>query len=338
MTAKHFKLLSMLLVVGIALSCTTDPKISIKENTVYEASVVPVGLDYVLGPGDVLEITYFFGTQKTEKEYFLEIGDVISVEFFYHPDINKTVTISPDGKITLARQGEISAAGLTTRQLEQKITKLYGKIFKEPDVTITLIEFNQALKGFKEAVTSDRRGGSKPVLIRPDGYATFFHLSKDLRAAGMTIPQLRDIVVEEYNRKFGGVAISLALENTNSNLVYVSGQVAKPDAYQLVQPTTVTQVLSKAGVIYENADLSSVIVVSRSPDGRPVGRVVNVNKVIGEGNIGNDVLLQRFDVVFVPKNPITNLNVWIDQYLSRVVPDWLRMSFVYRLDNKGGAD
>lgn len=337
MTAKPFKLLSMLLVVGIAVSCTTDPKISIKENTVHETSVAPISLDYVLGPGDGLEVTYFFGTQTMEREYTLQIGDVISVEFFYHTDNNKTVTIGPDGKITLARQGEIDAAGLTTRQLTEKITRLYGKVFKDPIVTITLIEFNQALKGFKDAVTSDRRGHSKFILIRPDGYASFFYLDQDVRVAGLTIPQLRDIVAEEYNRKFGGIAISLALENTNSNLVYVSGQVAKPDAYQLVQPTTVTQVLSKAGIIWENSDLSSVIVVSRDTEGRPVGRIVDVNKVIGEGNIGNDVLLRRFDVVFVPKNTITNVNVWINQYLSKVVPDWMRLSFIYSLKGSSGS-
>ena len=99
------------------------------------------------------------------------------------------------------------------------------------------------------------------------------------------------------------------LENTNSNLVYVNGEVRKPDSYQLVQPTTVTQILSQAGIIWENAKLSSVLVISRSPDGRPMGRLVNLSKVVGEGNIGHDVMLKRFDIVYVPRNAITNANL-----------------------------
>jgi len=190
------------------------------------------------------------------------------------------------------------------------------------------------LQAFKEAVKSDRFGQSKLFLIRPDGYANLFHLEHDIRAAGFTLPQLKTLVAEEYHKKFAGLAISLALEDSNSYVVYVSGQVSKPDTYKLIQPTTVTQILSQAGIIWENAALDSIVVVSRSPEGRPIGRLVNLNKVIGEGNIGHDVLLRRMDVVYVPKNTITKANVWVDQYLSNMVPDWVRLSFGYSLGGK----
>jgi polysaccharide export outer membrane protein len=328
-----FKLAMFFLTLCTYVSCS-DVNVSIREDTTFEEPVVKIQPGYVLGPGDTVQITYFFGTQQIEKEYTLEVGDVMNVEFYYHPEINSTATIRPDGKITLARKGDIQAAGLTTRQLVKNISTLYGDVFKDPLVTITLVEFNQALKGFKEAVTSDRFGHSKIFLIRPDGYANLFHLESEILAAGHTLSQLKSVVEAVYRKKFVGLAVSLALESTGGNLVYVSGEVRKPDAYRLVQPTTVSQILSRAGIIYENAELSSVIVVSRSPEGKPIGRVVDLNKVIGEGNIGNDVLLNRFDVVYVPKNKITKVNVWVSQYLTNVVPDWLRLSFVYSLGGK----
>ena len=334
MKNKMFKIFFILSILAVFVSCTTDPKITIQKDTIHEAPPVSNDTGYILGPGDTVQVTYFFGTQQIEKEYALEIGDVMDIEFYYHPEINKRVTIRPDGKITLARKGDIHAANLTLRELNQNITKLYSNIFKDPLVTITLIEFNQALQGFKEAVRSDRFGQSKSVLIRPDGYVNLFHLERDLRAAGYTIPQLNNIIEEEYHKKFKGLTITSALENANSNLVYVSGQVARPNTYTLIQPTTVAQILSQAGLIWENAALDSIIVVSRSPEGKPIGKLVNLNKVIGEGNIGNDVLLKRFDIVFVPKNTITKVNVWIDQYLSQIVPRWLRMGFVYSLGGK----
>jgi polysaccharide export outer membrane protein len=334
MTIKIFKTIFVLLVVSIYVSCTTGPSISIEKDTIYEGPVVKADSDYILGPGDTVQVTYFFGTQQIEKEYTLEVGDVMEIEFYYHSEINKIVKIRPDGKITLARKGDIRAAGLTTRQLKENITSLYSDSFKDPSVTITLIEFNQALQGFKEAVKSDRFGQSKLFLIRPDGYANLFHLERDIRAAGFTLPQLKTVIEEAYHQKFAGLAISLALENTNSNLVYVSGQVARPGTFTLIQPTTVAQIVSQAGIIWENAALDSIIVVSRSPEGRPAGRLVNLNKVIGEGNIGHDVLLRRFDIVYVPKNTITKANVWVDQYLNGIVPDWVRMNFQYGLGSK----
>lgn len=331
---KIFQVFLMLITVCIALSCTTDPQITLEQSTVYETQTIEGEPEYILGPGDTIQVTYFFGTQQIEKEYILEVGDVMDIEFYYHSEVNKRVTIRPDGKITLARKGDISAAGLTSQQLTKKIRTLYSNIFKDPLVTVTLIEFNQALKGFREAVRSDRFGQSKLFLIRPDGYVSLFHLKNDILAAGFTLSKLETVVEKEYRKKFSGITVSLALGNTNSNLVYVSGQVARPGSFTLRQPTSVSQIVSQAGIIWENAALDSIVVVSRNSEGRPVGRLVNLNKVIGEGNIGNDIMLKRFDVVYVPKNTITKVNVWIDQYLSKIVPDWVRMSFVYGLGGK----
>jgi polysaccharide export outer membrane protein len=326
------KALLKLFFLILCISCS-GPNISIEKAAVHEGPVAEIDSDYVLGPGDRMLITYFFGTEVSEREYSLEVGDVLEIQFYYHPEINKTVTIRPDGKISLARKGDIHAAGLTTRELKEHLTSLYSDTFKKPLVTITLVEFNQALKAFKEAITSDRFGHSKTVLIRPDGRANFFYIEQDVQAAGLSLPQLQSYVSEQYKNQFDNLKITLALESTDSNLVYVSGQVARPDTYQLIQPTTVSQILSKAGIIWETAALDSIVVVSRRPDGRPIGRLIDLNKVIGDGNIEKDILLKRFDIVYVPKNRITKLNVFIEQYFSNIVPDWARFSTVYRIDN-----
>ena len=333
MPKKIFEIFSMLTVLLLFVSCS-DVKVSITEDTLHEEPPAPIGSDYIIGPGDMLQITYFFETQPTEKDYVLEVGDVIEVQFYYHAEVNRTATIHPDGNISLARKGEIHAAGLTTRELQEKISNLYSDVFKEPLVNITLIEFNQALKGFKEAVTSDRAGQSKEVLVRPDGYISLFHIEQDIRAAGRTVPELKTIVAREYRKHFDSLTISLAMLTIDSNLVYVSGEVRSPDSYQLVQPTTVSQILARAGIIWENAELSSILLISRSPEGKPVGRLVDMNKVIGEGNIGNDVLLKRFDVVYVPKNKITKAGVFVDQYINNILPDATRLNWGYSLGGK----
>jgi len=328
-----FTIFSTLAVLFLVVSCS-DLNVSIKEDTVHEEPPAPIGSDYLIGPGDSLQVTYFFGTQPTEKEYVLEVGDVIDVQFYYHAEVNRTATIHPDGNISLARKGEIRAAGLTTQELQEKIQTLYGDIFKDPLVNITLIEFNQALKGFKEAITSDRAGHSKVVLVRPDGYISLFHIEEDIRAAGRTIPELKKIVAQEYQKHFDSLTISLAMLTTDSNLVYVSGEVQSPASYQLIQPTTVSQILAQAGIIYENAELSSIILISRSPEGKPVGRLVDMNKIIGEGNIGNDILLKRFDIVYVPRNKITNAGIFVDQYINNLLPDATRLNWGYSLGGK----
>jgi polysaccharide export outer membrane protein len=333
MPHKIFKIFTTLSVLFFLLACT-DVRVALKEDATAREPAPAFESDYVIGPGDTIQITYFFGTQPTEKEYTLEVGDVIDVQFYYHSEVNRTVTIHPDGNISLARKGNIRAAGLTTQQLKENITRLYSDDFKDPSVTITLIEFNQALKGFKEAITSDRQGHSKSILVRPDGYVSLFHLEKDIRAAGMTLPQLQSDVSQKYHRYFDSLTISIALESTASNLVYVSGEVESPDSYQLVQPTTVSQILSQAGIIWQNAELGSIVVIRRNKEGKPSGILVDLNKVIGEGDIDSDLLLRRFDVVYVPKNRITRANVFVEQYISNMLPDQVRLNFGYGLGGK----
>jgi len=315
------------------ISCTS-PQINITEDTVHDQHVANVTDEYLLGPGDALDITYFFGVKQSDKEYVLQIGDIIDIEFYYHPDNNKRVTILPDGKITLARKGDIQAAGFTISQLRHKITQLYSDTFIDPIVTINLKEFNQALNKFRDAILSERLGQSKLILVQPDGFITLPQIEGNIKAAGLSLPQINVIISKKYRQKFDSLSVSLELVNTNSFLVYISGEVLRPNSYKLIGPTTVSQILSQAGLNWDTAELSSIIVVSRSPEGKAVGRVVDLTKVIGEGNIGNDILLKRFDLVYVPKNRITKVNLWVSQYLSNIVPDWVRFNFTYSLGGK----
>jgi protein involved in polysaccharide export with SLBB domain len=74
-------------------------------------------------------------------EYRLGYGDVVEIKFFYTPEYNETVTIRPDGYISLQRVGDIYVAGKTASELDQYITATYGEILQRPDVTVLVRQF-----------------------------------------------------------------------------------------------------------------------------------------------------------------------------------------------------
>jgi polysaccharide export outer membrane protein len=76
-------------------------------------------------------------------EYRLGYGDVISVKFFYDPEFDQTVTIRPDGRITLPRMGDVLVVGLTPTQLDEMITVKYAEIIREPEVTVIVEEIGE---------------------------------------------------------------------------------------------------------------------------------------------------------------------------------------------------
>jgi protein involved in polysaccharide export with SLBB domain len=73
--------------------------------------------------------------------YYLQTGDKIEVKFFYYPEMNETLEIRPDGRISLQLLGEIQAAGLTPSQLTKILRAKYAKYLAKPEVVVVVKEF-----------------------------------------------------------------------------------------------------------------------------------------------------------------------------------------------------
>ncbi|HOT96231.1 MAG TPA: polysaccharide biosynthesis/export family protein [bacterium] len=73
--------------------------------------------------------------------YRLGFGDVLDVKFLASPEYNETVTIRPDGRISLQGVGELDALGLSPAALDSVITVAYSQILVNPDVTVIVRNF-----------------------------------------------------------------------------------------------------------------------------------------------------------------------------------------------------
>jgi len=76
------------------------------------------------------------------EEYVLGVEDKLSISVWKEPDLNKTVTVRPDGKITFPLVGDVQAAGRTARQLTDDVAKALTRFIKEPVVTVVVEEIN----------------------------------------------------------------------------------------------------------------------------------------------------------------------------------------------------
>lgn len=75
------------------------------------------------------------------KPYRLSVGDVIKMDFFYYPRYSMTLTIRPDGYLTVPLLGEVRAEGMRPSELEDLIRSKYAEILTEPEVAVVVIEF-----------------------------------------------------------------------------------------------------------------------------------------------------------------------------------------------------
>jgi polysaccharide export outer membrane protein len=75
-----------------------------------------------------------------EYSYRLAPGDLIDVKFPYHPEENERVPVRPDGRIGLQVIGDVMAAGLTVKELEQVVVEKSSKTLRDPVVSIVIAQ------------------------------------------------------------------------------------------------------------------------------------------------------------------------------------------------------
>jgi polysaccharide export outer membrane protein len=75
--------------------------------------------------------------------YRLTKSDSVEVNFTFSPDFNQTLTIQPDGFVALKGAGTLFVEGLTIIQMQQAVAKAYHGFLHDPEVTITLKEFDK---------------------------------------------------------------------------------------------------------------------------------------------------------------------------------------------------
>jgi polysaccharide export outer membrane protein len=82
-------------------------------------------------------------TTVTEDRYRLQPGDVLDVQFRYSPEFNQTVTVQPDGYISLEITGDLKVAGFTIEETRQAVLRQASKRLADPVAAIVLKEFQR---------------------------------------------------------------------------------------------------------------------------------------------------------------------------------------------------
>jgi polysaccharide biosynthesis/export protein len=75
--------------------------------------------------------------------YRIEPGDSFDVSFELSPEFNQTVSVQPDGFVTLRGIGDLKVAGQTVPELTQTLHVAYSKILNNPPVTVILKDFEK---------------------------------------------------------------------------------------------------------------------------------------------------------------------------------------------------
>lgn len=123
-----------LFVVAVAIVCVAQ------SNPSPPQSAEPPSAKTSPAPGGDSEQPPF--SQRLPR-YELRAGDVFDLTFEFSPEFNQTVTVQPDGFVTLRGVGDIHVGDLAVPELTRTIKTAYASILNDPAISIVLKDFEK---------------------------------------------------------------------------------------------------------------------------------------------------------------------------------------------------
>jgi polysaccharide export outer membrane protein len=139
---------------------------------------------------------------------------------------------------------------------------------------------------------------TKTVPVRMDGMISI-PLIDDIKAAGMTPLQLKNILSEKFEEYVDNPDVTVVVMEANSFKVYLQGEVKNPGVIRLRTETSLVQLIIMAGGFTDWANQKKITVI-RKEGGKDTRVMVNYKKIVDGDEDAKDVILKSGDIIIVP--------------------------------------
>lgn len=102
----------------------------------------------------------FYNAYFPSNTVIIDPGDMLTVRFYYHPELDSIQPVRPDGKISLTLFQGIEVAGKTPEELQAHLVDIYSHEFVDPVIAVE-IEKKSANTVFVTGQIA--QGGIKPL-------------------------------------------------------------------------------------------------------------------------------------------------------------------------------
>lgn len=251
------------------------------------------------------------------SDYMLGPGDKLDIKVYRNDEFSCSQQIDSSGKITYPLLGDMQVAGMTAFSLRARIAKGLSKYLKDPQVIVTLTAYQSNNITIMGSVATQ---GVFPVVRQP----TILEIIS--RAGGFSASADKTNVLVIRKQPGGSTVLNLNLKKalqgdktqdillvkgdmiyvpTDTNKVMVLGEVSSPgfvglDKEMTDSPMSLLEVITKVGGFNANAD-RTVVTVIRKEDDRMESKRYNVKQLLEKGDISQNTMVQKGDIIFVPK-------------------------------------
>lgn len=260
-------------------------------------------LFFLFGVG--LGLISSYGPEVAAVEYTVGSGDILKINVYENPDLSTTVRVSADDTIRVPLLGEIDVKNLTVSQVAAKLQSRFADGYLvNPQVDVFIEEYRS-----KSAIILGQV--YRPGQYELRGPVTFLEFAS--KAGGFTNDAGSTAIVKRRNSskddndriiinldrliKHGDTSLNILIQDgdnifiSKADTFYVTGEVARPNAYQLEPGLTVIKAIAKAQGFTDIANKNKVRII----------RETNGEKTVLE-NVSMDEKIMAGDVIVVPES------------------------------------
>jgi polysaccharide export outer membrane protein len=251
----------------------------------------------------------------TLKDYVIGEGDLLEVSVFETQDLKREGRVGARGCISLPLLGAVELRGLTTREAEVKIEGLYrAKYLQNPHVNIFVKE---QVSGKIILMGAFKKTGTFPYLARLNLFEAMAVGEGLADTAGKMVQVRRGtrdsdrpstflIDLDELTRG-GGEQLNIEIMSGDviyvpeAGMVYVDGAVRKPGNYPIKKKMNIPEAIVAAGGFAAYADESGIKLVRPKGEAKP--DVVQLSfKDLQQQDSGHNIEVKDRDIIFVETN------------------------------------
>jgi polysaccharide biosynthesis/export protein len=302
---------------------------------------IPQGLPQQASANEDLQKQLMIQSSQTAlanyKDYKVGPEDLLVIEVYGQEALKRELRVNGQGFITMPLVGPVKVGGLTTQEIENRLTEMYGSEYlRNPQVTAAVKEYHHQ----KVAVTGavDKPGSYEiigprsllEVLSLAGGFSSkpraeagdVIHIIRRQSAAnkarslkGADSPEKQTVVIN-LHKLVSGQAPELNLTVESGDVVhvpfagtaYVLGGVKKPGNVSVKENLTVSQAIAMAGGVDPLLGTQNITVMRFDPQGKPMSIETNLKNITT--NKDPDIPIKGNDVIVVKEGELKK-RLWV---------------------------
>ncbi|MEA5115743.1 MAG: XrtA/PEP-CTERM system exopolysaccharide export protein [Geobacteraceae bacterium] len=254
-------------------------------------------------------------------DYVIGEGDGLDISVWGVKDLNVSVTVRPDGKVTIPGLGDVKASGYTPKGLQDDLSVRLKDLVKNPIVTVTVRQItNSKVYIFGGGVNSgvydlNRRTTLLQLLCTIGNAPNAIAGGQAPSASANTADFKKSYVLrngkkikEDFTKLFlnGDIAEDIVIESNDAIFipqlpdknVYVLGAVTIPRSIQYREGMTVMEAILEAGGFTKFAKQNSTV-IHRKEGGKDSSIEVRAKDLMNDADLRQNIKLKPGDYVIV---------------------------------------